>query len=323
MATVPLPTRPRVPDAPKPALPPSDAKTNARRRPGFRRDQVSGWGMIAPAALLLLAFVFIPAILGFGLAFTNARLISPRPVEFVGMDNFARLFTDPTFYRALLNVAYFTVVIVPVQSGLALVLALLINKKFRGVNFFRTVYFLPVVTSMVVVSLLWLFMYRKDGLINEILSSVSFGLINGPDWLGDPNTAMPAIIILSIWQAAGFHMIIWLAGLQGISGELYEAAQLDGTSRWQQFRYVTWPGLFHTRSLVLVTITIQALGLFDQISVMTQGGPMDSTTTIVYEAVRSGYRQQETSYASAISLVFFVLVLIVSAVQRYLTREKD
>lgn len=174
-----------------------------------------------------------------------------------------------------------------------------------------------------VVSLLWLFMYRKDGLINEILSTVSFGLINGPDWLGDPNTAMPAIIILSIWQAAGFHMIIWLAGLQGISGELYEAAQLDGTSRWQQFRYVTWPGLFHTRSLVLVTITIQALGLFDQISVMTQGGPMDSTTTIVYEAVRSGYRQQETSYASAISLVFFVLVLIVSAVQRYLTREKD
>jgi multiple sugar transport system permease protein len=279
--------------------------------------------MIAPAALLLLAFIFVPAILGFGLAFTNARLISPRPVEFVGMENFARLFSDPTFYRALLNVAYFTVVIVPVQSGLALVMALLINKKFRGVNFFRTVYFLPVVTSMVVVSLLWLFMYRKDGLINEILSAVSFGLINGPDWLGDPSTAMPAIIILSIWQAAGFHMIIWLAGLQGISGELYEASQLDGTSRWQQFRYVTWPGLFHTRSLVLVTITIQALGLFDQISVMTQGGPMDSTTTIIYEAVQSGYRQQETSYASAISLVFFVLVLIVSAVQRYLTREKD
>ena len=323
MATVPLPTRPRVRDTTKAAPPPSDANPSARRRPGFRRDQLSGWGMIAPAALLLLAFVFIPAILGFGLAFTNARLISPRPIEFVGMDNFARLFTDPTFYRALLNVAYFTVVIVPVQSGLALVMALLINKKFRGVNFFRTVYFLPVVTSMVVVSLLWLFMYRKDGLINEILSTVSFGLISGPDWLGDPSTAMPAIIVLSIWQAAGFHMIIWLAGLQGISGELYEASQLDGTSRWQQFRYVTWPGLFHTRSLVLVTITIQALGLFDQISVMTQGGPMDSTTTIVYEAVRSGYRQQETSYASAISLVFFVLVLIVSAVQRYLTREKD
>ena len=159
------------------------------------------------------------------------------------------------------------------QSGLALAMALLINKKFRGVNFFRTVYFLPVVTSMVVVSLLWLFMYRKDGLINEMLSTLSFGLIHGADWLNDPATAMPAIIALSIWQAAGFHMIIWLAGLQSISGELYEAAQLDGASRWHQFRYVTWPGLKHTRSLVLVTITIQALGLFDQVSVMTQGGP--------------------------------------------------
>jgi multiple sugar transport system permease protein len=320
MTTSPLPTRPRPAAAaasqPLPAAP-------HRRRAGFLREQISGWGMIAPAAVLLLLFVFLPAILGFGLAFTNARLISPRPVEFVGMDNFARLFADPTFWRALLNVTYFAVVVVPVQSALALAMALLINKKFRGVNFFRTIYFLPVVTSMVVVSLLWLFMYRKEGLINELLSTFSFGLIQGADWLNDPATAMPAIIALSIWQAAGFHMIIWLAGLQSISGELYEAAQLDGASRWHQFRYVTWPGLKHTRSLVLVTITIQALGLFDQVSVMTQGGPLDSTTTIIYEAVRSGFKQQETSYASAISLVFFVLVLLISAVQRYLTREKD
>lgn len=319
MTTSPLPTRPR----PAAAVPAPLPVRPRRARAGFLREQLSGWGMIAPAAVLLLLFVFLPAILGFGLAFTNARLISPRPVEFIGTENFARLFADPTFWRALLNVSYFAVVVVPVQSGLALAMALLINKKFRGVNFFRTIYFLPVVTSMVVVSLLWLFMYRKDGLINELLSTFSFGLIHGADWLNDPATAMPAIIALSIWQAAGFHMIIWLAGLQGISGELYEAAQLDGTSRWQQFRYVTWPGLKHTRSLVLVTITIQALGLFDQVSVMTQGGPLDSTTTIIYEAVRSGFKQQETSYASAISLVFFVLVLLISAVQRYLTREKD
>ena len=320
MTTSPLPTRPRPAVATAPAPLPSAPR---HHRAGFLREQISGWGMIAPAAVLLLLFVFLPAILGFGLAFTNARLISPRPVEFVGTDNFARLFADPTFWRALLNVTYFAVVVVPVQSALALAMALLINKKFRGVNFFRTVYFLPVVTSMVVVSLLWLFMYRKDGLINELLSTFSFGLIQGADWLNDPATAMPAIIALSIWQAAGFHMVIWLAGLQSISGELYEAAQLDGASPWHQFRYVTWPGLKHTRSLVLVTITIQALGLFDQVSVMTQGGPLDSTTTIIYEAVRSGFKQQETSYASAISLVFFVLVLLISAVQRYLTREKD
>ncbi|MGM9471404.1 carbohydrate ABC transporter permease [Pseudarthrobacter sp. YS3] len=321
MTLSPLPTRP-----PRAATEPAQASgpTRSRRtRPGFLREQISGWGMIAPAAALLLLFVFLPAIMGFGLAFTNARLISPRPVEFVGADNFARLFADPTFWRALLNVTYFAVIVVPVQSALALAMALLINKKFRGVNFFRTIYFLPVVTSMVVVSLLWMFMYRREGLINELLSTFSFGLIQGADWLNDPATAMPAIIALSIWQAAGFHMIIWLAGLQSVPGELYEAAQLDGASHWQQFRFVTWPGLKHTRSLVLVTITIQALGLFDQVSVMTQGGPLDSTTTIIYEAVRSGFKQQETSYASAISLVFFVLVLLVSAVQRYLTREKD
>lgn len=295
----------------------------ARRRSRNLREQLSGWGMIAPAAILLLLFIFLPAIIGFGLAFTNARLISPRPVEFVGVDNFVRLFADPTFWRALLNVGYFAVVVVPVQSALALVMALLINKKFRGVNFFRTVYFLPVVTSMVVVSLLWLFMYSKDGLFNEILNKVTFGLFGGIDWLNETTTAMPAIIILSIWQAAGFHMIIWLSGLQSISGELYEASQLDGTSRWQQFKYVTWPGLRHTRSLILVTITIQALALFDQVNVMTQGGPLDSTTTIVYEAVQAGFRQQDTAYASAISLVFFAIVLLISVVQRHLTREKD
>jgi multiple sugar transport system permease protein len=322
MTTHRLPAAPQSPAPPSLDVPAPAAPGKPRRRRHLR-EQLSGWAMIAPAAVLLLAFVFLPAIMGFGLAFTNARLVSPRPVEFVGTDNFARLFTDPTFWRSLLNVAYFAVVVVPVQSALALAMALLINKKFRGVNFFRTVYFLPVVTSMVVVSLLWMFMYRKDGLINEILSAVSFGLIDGPDWLNDPATAMPAIIALSIWQAAGFHMVIWLAGLQSISGELYEAAQLDGASPWHQFRYVTWPGLKHTRTLILVTITIQALGLFDQISVMTQGGPLDSTTTIIYEAVRSGFKQQETSYASAISLVFFVLVLLISAVQRYLTREKD
>ena len=322
MTTTRLPAATQSPAPPSLDVPAPAAPGKPRRRRHLR-EQLSGWAMIAPAAILLLAFVFLPAIMGFGLAFTNARLVSPRPVEFVGTDNFARLFTDPTFWRSLLNVAYFAVVVVPVQSALALAMALLINKKFRGVNFFRTVYFLPVVTSMVVVSLLWMFMYRKDGLINEILSAISFGLIDGPDWLNDPATAMPAIIALSIWQAAGFHMVIWLAGLQSISGELYEAAQLDGASPWHQFRYVTWPGLKHTRTLILVTITIQALGLFDQISVMTQGGPLDSTTTIIYEAVRSGFKQQETSYASAISLVFFVLVLLISAVQRYLTREKD
>ncbi|GEP28771.1 sugar ABC transporter permease [Cryobacterium levicorallinum] len=308
--------------------PPATAVSVPTRTRNVKRDRTSkseeraGLAMLAPAVILLALFIFVPAILAFGLAFTNARLISPYPATFVGFNNFARLLTDPTFFRALLNVGYFALVVVPMQAGLALVMAILINKQVKGTTFFRTVYFLPVVTSMVVVSLLWLFMYRQDGLINVILDRVTFGLVTGPDWLNDTSTSMPAIILMSVWQGVGFHMIIWLSGLQTIPADLYEAADLDGVSRWQRFRYITWPGLSATRSLILVTITIQALSLFTQISVMTQGGPLNSTTTVVYEAVESGFAQQETGYASAISLVFFIIVLLISVAQRFLSREK-
>lgn len=279
--------------------------------------------MVAPAVLLLIIFFLVPVLLAFGLAFTNARLVSPRPIEFVGVDNFTTLFSDPLFWASLRNTLYFAVVVVPVQAGLALILALLVNGKFRGTSFFRTIYFIPVVTSIVVVSLLWEFLYQPDGLLNNVIRAVSFGQWQGTDWLENPSTALPAIMVMSIWQAVGFHMIIWLSGLQTIPAELYEAAAIDGASGWARFRYVTWPGLIATRTFILVTITIAALSLFSQINVMTQGGPLDSTTTIVFMAVRTGYEQQSTSYAAAVSLVFFVLVLTVSLVQRYFTREKD
>jgi multiple sugar transport system permease protein len=199
-------------------------------------------------------------------------------------------------------------------------MALLVNVKMRGVNFFRTIYFLPVVTSIVVVSILWLFLYQPNGLINAMLLKVG---IHGPDWLGNPNTALLAIIVLSAWQAMGFHMVIWLSGLQTISHDLYEAASLDGANTWQQFANVTWPGLRQTRTFILITITIAAFSLFSQVNLMTQGGPLDATSTLVFQAVRTGFQQQQTGYASAISLVFFVLVLIVTLIQRFLTRDKD
>jgi multiple sugar transport system permease protein len=275
--------------------------------------------MLLPAAVLLVTFLLIPIGLTFALAFTDARLVSPRPAQFTGLDNFTRLFDDETFWKSLRNTLIFAIVIVPVQSACALGLAVLVNVKMRGVNFFRTVYFLPVVTSMVVVSMLWLFLYQKNGLINQALAR--FGIL-GPDWLGNPRTALIAIIIMSAWQAMGFHMVIWLSGLQTISGDLYEAAALDGANRWQQFRFVTWPGLRQTRTFILITITISAFSLFTQVNIMTQGGPLDSTSTLVLMAVRTGFQQQQTGYASAISLAFFVLVLAVTIVQRYYTREK-
>ena len=300
---------------------PRRGRQGKRRGAGGRQGFI-GLTMVGPAVLMLLLFFLVPVLLAFGLAFTNARLISPRPATFQGLENFTTLFSDSVFWASLRNTLYFAVIVVPVQAGLALVLALLINARVRGTNFFRTIYFIPVVTSIVVVSLLWEFLYEPDGLLNNILRAVSFGNIQGTDWLNNPDTALPAIMVLSIWQAVGFHMIIWLTGLQTIPAELYEAAAIDGASGWNRFRYITWPGLTATRTFILVIITIASLSLFAQISVMTQGGPLDSTTTVVFMAVRVGYEQQSTGYAAAISLMFFVLVLVVSGIQRYLTREK-
>jgi multiple sugar transport system permease protein/raffinose/stachyose/melibiose transport system permease protein len=166
-------------------------------------------------------------------------------------------------------------------------------------------------------------MYQENGLINSLINNLTFGAWGGADWLDNTSTALPAIIVLSIWQAVGFHMVIWLSGLQTIPEELYEAARIDGATPWQQFMNVTWPGLRPTMVFILVTITIAALGLFIQIDVITQGGPIDATTTVVYHAVRMGYRQQEVGYGAAVSLIFFIAVLAVALLQRWLTRDKD
>jgi multiple sugar transport system permease protein len=230
---------------------------------------------------------------------------------------------DVVFMRALVNTFIFVLVVAPVQAGLALVLALLINQRLRGINLFRAIYFMPVVVSIVVVSLLWRFIYDgNSGLLNNLLSALTFGAFPKVDWLGNPETALGAIIAMSIWQAVGFHMVIWLSGLQTISPSLYEAAAIEGSSPWQTFRYVTWPGLRNTAVLILIVITMQAFSLFSQIDVMTGGGPLDSTQTIVFQAVERGYGKQDISGGSTISVVLFLLVLSISLIQRWLTREK-
>jgi multiple sugar transport system permease protein len=229
---------------------------------------------------------------------------------------------DALFWKSLGNTFFFAGVIAPLQGGLALALALLINSKIRGKVFFRTIYFMPVVTSMVVVSILWIFFYQKDGLANVLLEAV-IPNYEPVAFLAEPSLALPAIIFMSAWQGVGFHMIIWLAGLQTIPGELYEAATVDGANKWQQFKAVTWPGLQTTFVFVLIIISIQAMGLFTQVNVMTKGGPLDSTSTIVFHLFREGFRKNEIGYSSALAIVFFVIVVLISVIQRRLTREKD
>jgi multiple sugar transport system permease protein len=230
---------------------------------------------------------------------------------------------DVVFMTAIVNTFLFVIIVAPLQGGLALGLALLINQKLRGINFFRTIYFMPVVVSIVVVAILWRIIYDgNNGLLNNILSALTFGAFQPVNWLGETSTAMGAVIAMSIWQAVGFHMVIWLSGLQTISPTLYEAAAIEGASKWQVFRYITWPGLKNTAILVFIVITMQAFGLFSQINVMTKGGPLDSTQTIVFQAIERGYGKQDISGGSAISVILFVIVLSVSLIQRWLTRDK-
>ena len=233
------------------------------------------------------------------------------------------LASDVVFMKALINTFTFVLFVAPIQAGFALCLALLINQKLRGINIFRTVFFMPVVVSIVVVSLLWQFIYSPgDGLLNNVLSGLTFGLWEPRDWLGNTATALPSIMAMSIWQGVGFHMVIWLSGLQTISPTLYEAAEIEGSNKWQTFRYVTWPGLRNTAVLILIVITMQAFALFAQIDVMTSGGPLDSTQVLVFQAVERGYGKQDISGGSTISVILFVIVLIISLIQRYLTRER-
>lgn len=230
---------------------------------------------------------------------------------------------DPTFLDALVNTAVFVLVIVPGQGGLALLLALMVHQRIRGVRFYRSVYFAPVVTSMAVMAVLWTFLYNpSEGLINRLVETLTFGLSQGTSWLQDASTSLLAIIILSVWQAVGFQMVIFLAGLQGIPEELYDAAKVDGAGRRARFRHVTLPGLRNTLIFVVISTTILAFRLFTQVDVMTKGGPQDSTVTIVFQAVQTGFREQRIGYASAIVMTFFVIVLAIAVVQRRLLRTE-
>lgn len=290
-----------------------------------RKRLFQEFGMLAPAVVLMTLFLIVPFVLSFWTAMTNQPLVPrPTPVRFVGFNNFIRIFSDDLFWTALWNVTRFTIWILPIQCGLAFATALLLHRKIPFQNLFRGLFFLPAITSMVVVCVIWgtLFQY-PTGPLNQILGFVTFGRVGPIDWLGDPNWAMFSIVLLSAWQAFGFQMIIYLAGLQGISEELYDAAKIDGASRVQRFWHVTMPGLRPTHVFVLVITTIQAFKLYTQVAILTQGGPRNSTETVVHYMVRIGYEEQKLGYASAVSVILFAIVLMIALMQRQLLRRFD
>ncbi len=257
------------------------------------------------------------------------RLKRAQPAELEGYQYLARVpmggtsyligARDPQFLRSVANTFLFALLVVPLQTLLALAMALWVNQSFRGRVLLRTVFFSPVVTSMVVVAAIWgLVLHTDVGVANQVLRALYGADAPQPDWLGDPHIAMLSIAIMSAWQGAGFQMLIFLAGLQSISIEQYEAADVMGASRWQKFKYITLPGLRRTLVFVLVSTTIMAFGLFTQVDVLTGGGPRDATSTIIFHAVRVGFREQDIAYGSAMTLVFFVFVLLLSLAQKKL-----
>ena len=280
--------------------------------------------MSAPALVGLTLFVAVPFLFAVGLSFTNLRLGSPLPLEWVGIEQFRRIFSDPSFKRALLNNALFALLVVPLQTTLALLLALLLNRRLRGMVLFRTLFFLPVVFPLSLVAVVWMLIYAPgpNGMMNAFLELLSFGAWTPRDFLHDPRLALPAIMLTSLWQGAGFQMVILLAGLQAISSELYEAAAIDGAGRWQRLWHVTLPQLRNSLIFVLLVTTILAFRLFDQVQIMTQGGPHDATTSVMFEAVQAAFDRQQVARGAAMTVVLFLVVLLISVLQRRVARQE-
>ena len=300
------------------------AKAEKKKLSGRKSDErVAAYIFVAPAVILLIAFLVVPMIYTVYFSGFKYQIMRPDAMKFIGLENYQKLFSDKNFWLALKNTVYFTVIVVPCQCVLALALALLVSKKFRGVAVFRTMYFAPQLTSMVVISVLWSVLYNANpntGLINSILVSLGMSPIK---FLSDASTAMNSIIFMSAWQGAGYQMMIFLAGLQGIPRDQYEAASVDGATKFKQFLYITIPGLKGTIKYVIMITMIQAMKLFTQPYIMTQGGPKNSTKTLVYYIYTQGFQKGNFGYACSIAAVFFVIVVCMSMAMKKVTAATD
>jgi multiple sugar transport system permease protein len=280
---------------------------------------------LMPAMTLITLFFFLPVLGGFVLSLTDFDLYSIGDLgntRVVGAANYTSLVNNPLFWRALTNTLYFSFVGGPLTIGVALAAALLLNAKLaRFKAFFRTIYFAPVVTTIVGVAIVWKYIYHpRVGLLNRMLDAIG---IAGPDWLGDPRWAMPALILLAIWRGFGYATVIFLAGLQNVPEELYEAARIDGAGSWKQFLHVTVPQLGPTFVFVSIITAIGFLQVFAEPYVMTpDGGPLNSTLTIVMLMYREGFRWWNMGYAAAVAFILFALVLLATVANAFVRRAR-
>jgi multiple sugar transport system permease protein len=281
-------------------------------------EERAAWLFLAPSLLLFAIFTAIPVISAFFISFTQWNLFNE--VTWVGLGNYLELAKDEIFAKVLGNTAYFVLASVPVQIVLALACALVLNRGIKGQTFFRVVYFLPVVTSTIAAALVWAWLFNSNfGLINAGLSLV--GVTDLPKWMGSTRWAMPAIIIVSIWQNLGYAMVLFLAGLQNIGKDVHDAAALDGATGWDRFWHITLPLLSPTTFFVLVISIIGSFQVFELVLVMTKAGPANATNTLVYYIYQNGFQFYQMGYASAAAMVLFLIVLAFTLVQYRLQRR--
>lgn len=274
---------------------------------------------LIPACSIVGMFVIYPALKAIALSFTSFNMITDP--AFVGLKNYQALWTDPFFWSALKNTLLYLVIVVPVLVVLPIFLALLVNRPLPGITLIRAAIYLPVITSLVISGLLWKWVYEEKGILNYIL--LASGITDSPvAFLADPACALFSVMAVTIWSGMGYYMVIYLAGLQAIPRHLYEVAEVEGVSKWQQTIHITIPLLRPSIAVVSVMSSISAMKVFEEVYVMTQGGPLDSSKTLVFYIYESAFDEFEMGYASAIGVVLFVLTLIFSLINLRLLRQK-
>ncbi len=285
-----------------------------------RSNERAGYFFVLPSFVHLLIFVAIPLVFSLYLSFTDWRQPNPRNALFIGLENYQFLFGDRRFWAAMRNTAYFTALFVPGGMAVSLLVALVMNQKLKGIYIFRTLFFMPVISSWVAVSIVWITLLDPQvGILNYVLQQFGFAPVN---WLGDPNTAMIAVVIIAIWKGLGFQMVIWLAGLQAIPQELHEAASIDGASRWQGFWKITLPLLAPTTFFLAVTGVIGSFQVFSPIYVITNGGPRGSTDVVVYHIYLRAFEAYDFGYAAAQAWVLFGVIFIATLIQVWYRRRQ-
>jgi multiple sugar transport system permease protein len=304
------------------ARPPVATRVGWRRRFMGRSNERVGYLFILPSFLHLLVFLLVP--IGFSLYLSFHDWNGPRfqNAPFIGLENYRFLAGDARFWQAMRNTGYYTLLAVPLGMVASLLVAVVLNQRLRGVHFFRTLFFMPVVSSWVAVSIVWITLLDPSvGIVNYLLTRVG---LPGVFWLEDPRWAMPALVIIAIWKGLGFSMVVWLAGLQAIPAELQEAAAIDGASRWQTFWRITLPLLAPTTFFLAITGVIGSFQVFAPMYVITQGGPLESTNVVVYEIYNRAFQEFKMGYASAQSWVLFAVIFVATLIQlTYMRRRGD